>query len=307
MYARILTATDSPDACDPAVMTAARIAMRDHAKLYILHCLESPYSGKYRQVVKHFETAEEIVSDREYEKAVAQHLSKTCNDALKPFDEFEVKVTGGFPWQEIHRWARSTRADLIVLGPHSTRAEAKGVARVSGTIGSTVEGVILHAHCPVLVVRTPTPEPTVRFQRIMVAIDFSKSCEYALQFAEKMATKHDGTLHLFHVVPVPVSRKYPQPELEQQISDGKEQLRAFARDVSKDIPSEFTVWEGGSPHVEILKYAREKGIELITMGSHTWDKGERWYVGSAVEQVSSRAMCPVAIISDPKAVLKLKD
>ena len=43
------------------------------------------------------------------------------------------------------------------------------------------------------------------------------------------------------------------------------------------------------------------------MGSHTREKGERWYVGSAVEQVSAQSFCPVAVITHPDALLKVKD
>ena len=52
------------------------------------------------------------------------------------------------------RWAREISTDLIILGPHSTRAEEKGVVRTIGKIGSTVEGVIMRENCPVMIVNT---------------------------------------------------------------------------------------------------------------------------------------------------------
>jgi len=93
MYKKILAATDMLAVCDTAVLTAAEIAKQNDAKLYILHVLESAYSGKYRHFVKHFETGEEIVSGEEYEEAVKEELDKTCGEALKPYSNYEIKVT----------------------------------------------------------------------------------------------------------------------------------------------------------------------------------------------------------------------
>jgi nucleotide-binding universal stress UspA family protein len=65
------------------------------------------------------------------------------------------------------------------------------------------------------------------------------------------------------------------------------------------------VWGGVLPHFEILKYADEKDVDLIVMGSHTKEKSGKWYLGSAVEGVSFRANCPVVVITDPKVLKKM--
>lgn len=87
----------------------------------------------------------------------------------------------------------------------------------------------------------------------------------------------------------------------------KKKLEEFCKEMPKATEYEYDVWEGTQPYLEILKYARHKDVDLIAMGSHTKEKDERWYVGSAVEQVSSRSICPVAVVSDPKALLKMED
>ena len=307
MYKNILATTDLLAVCDTAVLTAAEIAKQNDAKLYILHVLESAYSGKYRHFVKHFKTGEEIVSGADYEEAVKQELDKTCGEALKPYSNYEIKVTAGFPWKETLRWARKKGADLIVLGPHSGRAEEKGVARVSGTIGSTVEGVIMHERCPVMVVNRPIPEERLKCKKVMVCIDFSESCEFALQFAIKLAQKHGSKLFMFHMFLVPLSPRYPQGELELESFGLEKELKTFTNKIPNGIEQEHKVWEGTLPYLEILKYARDKDVDLIAMGSHTREKGEKWYVGSAVEQVSSRSISPVAVVTDPKVLLRIED
>ena len=304
MYKKVLVATDLLDACDAPVVTALKLAEQNNAKLLILHALESPYSGIYRQFVKHFKTGEEIVSSTEYVSAVREEFARACGETLRTYGNYEVKVTPGLPWEAILRWARSEKVDLVVLGSHTQRAEEQGVARVRGAFGSTVEAVIMRERYPVMIVNRLVPENKLKFHKVMVCVDFSKACESALQFAVQKVKKHGSKLIIFHMVSLPQSRRYPQEELEAEIERLREKLQEFSGDTSGAIECEWVVWEGTSPHVEILKCAREKDVELIVMGSHTKETGDRWYVGSAVEQVSSRSMCPVVVVTKPQAAVR---
>ncbi|MCD6319087.1 MAG: universal stress protein [Candidatus Desulfofervidaceae bacterium] len=306
MFKKVLTATDLLEACDAAVLTALEIAKQNNAKLYILHVLESPYSGKYRQFVKDFRTGEEIVASAEYEEAIKEELDKKCAGALKPYGTYEIKVVPGFPWVEILRWARKESVDLIVLGPHAGRAEEKGVVRVTDRVGSTVEGVIMRARCPVMIVNQVIPSEKLKFKKVLICIDFSKTCEYAFESALKLTQKYQAKLHTFHMLPVPQGY-YTQSELENEIKANKERIKTLCKEMPEGIEHECAVWEGTLPYVEILKYAREKDVDLIIMGSHTKEKDNKWYLGSAVEQVSLRAHCPVLVVTHPKAVLKFED
>jgi nucleotide-binding universal stress UspA family protein len=49
----------------------------------------------------------------------------------------------------------------------------------------------------------------------------------------------------------------------------------------------------------------EKDADLIVMGSHTKEKGGKWYFSSAVERVSYRSICPVVVVTDPKVLLTM--
>jgi len=164
-------------------------------------------------------------------------------------------------------------------------------------LGSTAEGVIMHARCPVMIVNRLIPKEKLEFKKIIVCIDFSKSCKYAFQFAAKLVKKYNGELFIFHMLSVSPTGRYPQIELETEMESLKQKLEKECKKIS----------EGTTPYLEILKYAREKDADLIIMGSHTKEKEKRWYVGSAVEQVSSRAACPVIVVTDPKALLKFED
>ena len=306
MFNNILTATDVVTTCDPTVSAAADIAQHNKAALSVLHVLESTYSGKYRNFVKHYETGEEIVVDDAYEQAVREKIDKNCAYFLENLDNYQINIRTGLPWEQISKWARDKSVGLIVMGPHSKRAEAKGVTRLAGTFGSTIEGVIRHERCPVMIVNRPIPKDKLTFKKIMVCVDFSKSCESALQFAVKVAQKEHSKVFVFHMFVPPSSDETSQESLDKEISTLRNKLQQSCRTVPAAEEHEYSVCAGTSPHLEILQYARDNDIDLITMGSHTKDKSDKWYVGSAVEKVSARSVCPVVVVTDPSALSKVE-
>ena len=306
MFKNILTATDLVTVCDASVLTAAQIAKQNNAKLQILHVLESA-SAVDRHLIKHFITGKDIITSSDYEETVREEINKVYIEVLKPSVNYEIRVTPGFPWEEILRWTREEGTDLIVLGPHSARAEEKGVVRVVGKIGSTVEGVIMHENCPVLIVNSSIQKEILRFKRILVSIDFSKSCECALWLAVKLAQKYGSKLFLFHMIPVPPIPKYSKTEYEADIVTTKKRLKEFCHEFLRETDHEYIVWGGALPHLEILKCAEKKDVDLIAMGSHTKEKAGKWYAGSVVERVSFRSKCAVVVVTDPEVLLTWKD
>ncbi len=306
MFKRILAASDVLTAMDTPVLTAAKIAERNNAKLYILHVLESA-STENRHLVKHFKTGEDLITTIDYEKAVKTQIEKIYKNAFQPSLRYEIRIVPGFPWEEILRWAREKSTDLIVLGPHSTRAEEKKVVRVVGKIGSTVEGVIMRENCPVMIVNPSILKKPLKFKRILVSIDFSRSCECALCFGVKFAKKYSSKIFPFHMIPVPPLPKYSKADYEADIDSAKKRLKEFCHEFLEGIDHQYCVWGGTLPHLEILKCVGKKDADLIMMGSHTKEKNGKWYAGSVVERAGYRSKCPVVIVTDPEVLLPWED
>ena len=308
MFNKVLAATARPLACDESVLSASRIAQHDNAKLLILHVLESD-SSIYRNYIKHLRTGEEIVSGEAYPEEVKEEFYEKCSGGLKSRDEFEIHIAVKVPWMEILRCAREENVDLIVLGAHNGKADSEERGGTGRTVGSTAEGVIKHERCPVMIVNKPIPESKVAVEKIMVSIDFSPSCISAFQFAVELAQKQGSKLYLFHMLPVPPQPEYAQTQYESDIRKIRQRLEEeFRNELPETIETEIDTWGGVYPELEILKLAAEKDIDLIVMGSHTKIKGKlqesRWYVGSAVQRVSARSVCPVVVITDPKVLKK---
>jgi nucleotide-binding universal stress UspA family protein len=302
MFERILTATDMLGACDAAVITTLEIAKRNQSKLFVLHVLEPSYFHECGPLesVKNFKTGEDTAASPEYREAVRQELDKKCEGALKPYGNYEIDIAYGKASIEIRRQARKIGANLIVLGPHAGKPEREKEL-IGIPIGNTVEDVIIHTTTPVMIVNRLIPKDRLDFKKIMVCIDFSRSCAYAVQFASKLAQRAGSKLFLFHTPLATSSGEHARVSSEREI---KEKLREFCK-VPEGVEHEYIIGAGTLPYLEILKHAGEKDVNLIVMGSCSREGSERAYVGSAVEQVSAESFCPVVVVTHAEAVSKL--
>ncbi len=298
MFQKVLTATDMLGACNAAVIAALGIAQQHQGKLFIMHVLELSYFHECGPLesVRHFKTGEDTAASQEYKETVKQELDKQCEGTLKPYGNYEIDIAYGKPSIEIRKWSRKIGADLIVLGPHAGKME-NTEELIGIPIGNTVEDVILHTMIPVMIVGSLIPQERLNFKKIMVAIDFSRSCKYACEYAVQLAHKYSAKLFPFHMVQTSQSGV--------QIEATKKKMEEFCK-IFEGLDHEHIIWEGSEPYSEILKYAHDRDVDLIVMGSRTREGGEREYVGSAVEQVSADSRCPVIVITHPDAVSKIK-
>ena len=301
MFNKIIVATDMVTAVDAPVVTAARLARQHDAHLSLLHVMESS-STDNRRLIRHFETGEEMLADISYADTVRQALAATYPQLLADVS-FEIRITVGYPWQEILLWAKTTDSDIILLGPHSSRAEEKGVVRIAGRVGSTVENVITRETCPVMIVNQPGSMDQLSFQRVLVATDFSRSCESAVCFAAQLAARYAGHLSVFHMLPVPPHPKYTRENFKADEARTRDRLTSEYQSYLEKIDHQYLIRAGALPHIEILECANKENIDLIVMGSHTKQSLGKWYPGSVVERVGYRTTCPVVVITDPAVLL----
>ncbi len=142
---RILFPTDFSEGSDNALPYAADMAKHYGAKLYILHIMHdiAKATGWY---VPHV-SMDEIYKDMD---ANARKEIDRCGvEELRGFKDVERIVVKGIPYDEIIKFAKENKIDLIVIGTHGRR----GLDRV--IFGSTAERVVRDAPCPVLSVRLP--------------------------------------------------------------------------------------------------------------------------------------------------------
>jgi len=269
VFQRILAATEEPTFCDTKVQAAALVAGKSNGKLFILHVLEST-SSMYRNFVRHFRTCEEIVTNVDYEEEVRKEIEKHCAPFL---DNYEIKVTDGFPWEEIAKYDRDQDFDLIVIGPHAESRKPADVRRVIGKIGSTTEGVIHHTHCPIMLVNGPVSGEKLTFKKILTAIDYSESCKHALNFAVKLTSGSDSKLYVFCMLPT-AAGDLPRPS-DSTIEKEIEKLTTFCKSITGDLEAEYSVGVGERPHLEIFEIRRGQGRGSHYNGQPHQKGGER--------------------------------
>ena len=297
MFHSILAATERLTGRDPVVITAARLASALGVPWSILHVLESA-SLSDRKRVLHFRTGAAQDAAPAYCAAVRRRLRHVYSDLLTWATPCEVSITTGFPWIEISRHAEHMKADLIVMGPHAPINGPGGAVKVLGRIGSTLEGVITREHVPVMIVNGHPCRPKPAFKRLLVGLDFSASCECALDFAAALARFYRAEIDLFHMLPVPPYPKYDREQYEADRERTRTRMEAFGRRLLEDIPRTCHIWGGALPHRELFKCADRVKPDAIVLGSHTKETQGKWYAGSTVEKISLQSDCPVFVVTE---------
>lgn len=289
MYRNILLATDLSETSENALLIALNLARRFRARLHVLHALESPYV-LYRGLVGDRLTGKLRQADPDYVAEVRRLVEQELAGRLEGFEDYAVEVREGVPFVEVLRLAKKAGCDLIVMGPHTNKAEELGVARA----GSTMLRVTAKAACPVMVVGG-LDWRGIRdsYEHVLLATDFSSGCRAALRVARGLAETYGARLSLFHALNVSPLAGQPyadQEAVEEQLRAARERLRQSCGPELGALGCEEASWEG-VPFVEIVKYGREQGADLIVMGPHQGD-----HTGNTTEQVGLRAGCPVLVV-----------
>ena len=141
---RILFASDFSKASRKAFTTALTLAKANRAALTVMHVI-TPFTPIVPEQYIEAQTWEQI--DNEARRWGLLQVRKLTQRAKT----FGVRAVGllleGDPAQQIIRAARSTRADMLVIGTHGRTGLTKFF------VGSVASRVVASASCPVVTVR----------------------------------------------------------------------------------------------------------------------------------------------------------
>lgn len=141
---RILFASDFSKASAKAFATAVTLAKANRATVTILHVIV-PFVPFTSEDVIRGDTLEQIsIETRRWSQ---RQLAKLTAKAKKAGIRAVGLIVEGDPAGQIVRAARSTRADLVVVGTHGRTGLTKFF------VGSVAQRVVATAPCPVVVVR----------------------------------------------------------------------------------------------------------------------------------------------------------
>lgn len=144
------------------------------------------------------------------------------------------------------------------------------------------------------------------FEKILTAIDFSESSDFAFEYALTLARQFQAELTVMHVINEPVDlRGFYVPhisfeQLEKEIEEGAEKMmEKFCQTKMKDFTRYTTAVVAGIPYEEILRKSEETGASLIVLGTHGRTGIDHLIFGSTAERVVRSAACPVLTIRMP--------
>ena len=142
----------------------------------------------------------------------------------------------------------------------------------------------------------------ISFKKILCPIDYSDCSARALRYAAGMALKDSARLYLMHVIDRRVF-DYGGPVYEVPSVPDAETIVRLEEKLRESIPGEVrgdiqveTVVTMGIPAEEILKAARDEGVDVIVMGTHGRTGMAHTVMGSVAENVVRRASCPVLTV-----------
>jgi universal stress protein A len=141
------------------------------------------------------------------------------------------------------------------------------------------------------------------FTRILVPTDFSEPSDAALDYARVIATTFGASLHVVHVVHTPAAMisaevyiTDPQAFRAQLFDDAQRRLNHRVTASDRTRYAATTEVASGSIADSIIDCAKERGIDLIVMGTHGRSGVAHLLMGSVAEQVVRHAPCPVMTV-----------
>lgn len=150
-------------------------------------------------------------------------------------------------------------------------------------------------------------KPThIALKNILVAVDFSRLSDRAMDYALSFARRYDSTVIAAHVISPALytassaASMYggmdPLPYLDavqRELKHRLEELASAAADSGvKCIPE---LVDGGIAE-QLRAIADERDIDLIVIGTHGAERWDRLVMGSVAESVTHNARCPVLTV-----------
>jgi nucleotide-binding universal stress UspA family protein len=136
-------------------------------------------------------------------------------------------------------------------------------------------------------------------KHILVPTDFEESADQALELALELAAKLDAKLTVMHAYALPpvgyaTAIPWPITELESAARRALDGVLERARKKRPDVDGALVM---GNPWDQVLDVAKQRGADLIVMGTHGRRGIARVLIGSTAEKVVRLSPIPVLTVS----------
>lgn len=144
--------------------------------------------------------------------------------------------------------------------------------------------------------------------KILVPTDFSEYSNIALKQAFDIALEYKAELFVVHVVEERVHYAMYDVYHDNLLTETMQKIEGnFVKTAHDKLAKQLgkIPWEGelsvtadvlvGATHAEIIRYQKEKGIDLIVISSLGRTGLARFFIGSVARTVLKEASCPVLL------------
>jgi len=270
----ILFPTDFSDYSNKAFPYAASLAKAFGANLVALHVAE-------------LEEADPANPDHSF-------AALDSYDGAKETER--VVIRGHAPYKDILEVSRSKNCDLIVMATHGRSALSQFFLG-----GSVAEEVARFSSIPVFIVKVePGDDPanyTGHLKEVLFTTDFSEASKTAFAYAVTFAKKFGAQLYALHVIDEDCTDYYHSRGTSRDDADFQSRIEEMLKEFVTALPDSDAVVSyhlaEGRAESEIVRFAEEKGIDLITISGQGHNALEDAILGTTTDRVIRYAHCPV--------------
>jgi len=147
----------------------------------------------------------------------------------------------------------------------------------------------------------------IKLNSILVPVDFADISQKAAHYGAELARAMGGKLYIFHVInqriidltqELSLKGFYDQEfrdVMNSMVQDRKNDMNVFVPKIWREgLDVEFEIRKG-KPADEILKFAKEKDVDLIIVGTTGKSALQAALIGSVARNIVNHAPCPVIV------------
>jgi nucleotide-binding universal stress UspA family protein len=140
------------------------------------------------------------------------------------------------------------------------------------------------------------------FQEILIAWDASRPAVHALDVAIDLARRYDGEVIAVSVATAPTHAE-TREDREESLQAAREHLEGTLGELRDradrvGVPLEHVIITGSDPAKEILRFAHERGADLVIVGRHATSRAGRMLLHGVSEALARSAELPVMIVGE---------
>ena len=147
----------------------------------------------------------------------------------------------------------------------------------------------------------------MKIEKILFPTDFSEGSDHAIPYAVDFSRHYNAKLYIVHIIYDFTKATYshvPHISSDQIVDD----ITAWARneidkcciEQIRGLSKVEKLVLNGVPYEEIVKFAEDKKIDIIVMGTYGRTGLDKLIFGSTAERVVRKAPCPVLTVRQPE-------